>query len=77
MDTANGEPSLGYLRHIHIFTSKDKQVFAMNVDGTAHDGCHDIQIDEGLIEFLKTKVFQFLLITSSRLFRLDITCLSE
>jgi hypothetical protein len=57
IDKAKGEPSLGNLRHIHIFTTKDKQVFAMNVDGTAHDGYHEVQIDEDLIEFLKNKGF--------------------
>lgn len=56
MDPSRGEPGPGNLRHIHIYR-KGRHLFAMNLDGTAHDGCHHVKIDPKLHNFLKSKGF--------------------
>lgn len=39
IDNPRGEAGTGNQRHIHVLL-KNKEVFAMNVDGSAHDGPH-------------------------------------
>jgi len=34
-----------------------KQVFAMNLDGSAHDGFHQVEIPEEVVSFLRSKGF--------------------
>lgn len=56
IDNSRGEPGKGNQRHIHIY-QKGKHLFAMNQDGTAHDGCHHVKIDSRLHDFLIKKGF--------------------
>ncbi len=56
IDPSRGTPGPGNLRHVHIY-NKGKQIFAMNIDGTAHDGCHKVKIHKDLVDFLKKKGF--------------------
>lgn len=51
----NGGP--GLQRHIHMFRD-GKEIFAMTVDGTAHDGYHQVEIPKELNPFLIKKGFQ-------------------
>ncbi len=57
IDKSNGEPRPGNLRHIHIYAKGGKQLFAMNVDGTSHDGCHSVKIPDDVASFLSKKGF--------------------
>lgn len=56
IDQPNGEPRPGNLKHIHIF-GKNGQLVAMNVDGSAHDGYHQVRIPDDVIPFLQKKGF--------------------
>lgn len=40
-DIPFGEQRPGNLKHAHVY-SKGKEVFAMNIDGTAYDGYHHV-----------------------------------
>lgn len=55
-DKPRGEPGPGNLKHAHIY-SKGKEIFAMNVDGTAHDGFHHVEIPSEVGDFLRNKGF--------------------
>ena len=57
IDRPFGEQKPGNLKHIHIFV-KGKDLFAMNVDGTAHDGCHKVKIPEDVMDFMANKGFK-------------------
>lgn len=57
IDPPNGEPRKGNLRHVHIY-NKGKEILAMNVDGTAHDGFHQVKIPKEVADFLKEKGFE-------------------
>lgn len=57
IDRPFGEQKPGNLKHIHILV-KGKDLFAMNVDGTAHDGCHKVKIPEDVIDFMTNKGFK-------------------
>ena len=35
--------------HIHLF-QKNNQIFALNRDGTAHDGCHGVTISKSICD---------------------------
>ena len=54
IDIPYGEQRPGNQKHMHIYV-KDKEIFAINVDGTAHDGYHNVKIPEKIIPFLKDK----------------------
>jgi hypothetical protein len=56
IDPPNGEISKGNQKHIHIYKRKS-ELFAINVDGSAHDGCHGVQIPKKVIPFLQSKGF--------------------
>ena len=56
IDQSRGEPGPGNQRHMHVY-QKGKHLFAMNQDGTAHDGCHHVKIDPKLHSFLLKKGF--------------------
>ena len=51
-----GEQKPGHLTHAHIY-SRGKEIFAMNVDGTAHDGYHQAIIPYEVADFLRSKGF--------------------
>ena len=44
--------------HIHVYC-KNKQLFALNRDGTAHDGCHGIYIPQKLANKIKVEFPDF------------------
>lgn len=56
IDPQLGEGGPGRQRHIHMFYD-GKEVWAMNVDGTPHDGYHQAKIDPSLNPFLTQKGF--------------------
>lgn len=56
IDKQQGEGGPGRQRHIHIFYNNE-ELFAMNVDSTAHDGYHQVRIPDELSSFLKKKGF--------------------
>lgn len=57
IDRPFGEQKPGNMKHIHILV-KGKDMFAMNVDGTGHDGCHNVQIPQDVSDFMTKKGFQ-------------------
>lgn len=57
IDKPRGEAGDGNLRHIHVYADRNKQLFALNADGTAHDGCHGAKIDKQAAKFLRAKGF--------------------
>lgn len=56
IDPQQGEGGPGRQRHVHIFYDGE-QLFAMNLDGTAHDGYHQVKIPDDIVSFLKGKGF--------------------
>lgn len=56
IDSPAGIPRPGNLRHVHIFNN-GKQIFAMNIDGTAHDGFHRVRIPQEIADVLRKKGF--------------------
>lgn len=56
IDNPNGIPRPGNLRHVHIY-NKGNELFAMNIDGTAHDGFHKVSIPKEVADFLRKKGF--------------------
>lgn len=44
--------------HIHVF-KKGKELFAINRDGTAHDGCHNVKIPGAIFNVLQNKFSDF------------------
>ena len=56
IDKQQGDGGPGRQRHIHLYYNGE-QPFAMNVDGTAHDGYHQVKIPSELVPFLKGKGF--------------------
>lgn len=57
IDNPCGEACPGNQRHIHVLL-KNKEVFAMNVDGSAHDGYHQVRIPDIVAEPIKQLGFQ-------------------
>ena len=56
IDIPYGEKRPGNQKHMHIYI-KQNELFALNVDGTSHDGYHNVKIPDTLIPFLKKKGF--------------------
>lgn len=56
-DNPRGIPGPGNQQHIHIYAPDNKQLFAINIDGSAHDGCHGAKIPEEIAKFLISKGF--------------------
>jgi len=56
IDPQLGEGGPGRQRHIHVLYN-GKELLAMNADGTAHDGYHQVRIPDEVIPFLKSKGF--------------------
>lgn len=56
VDPQLGEGGPGRQRHIHMYYDGN-EVWAMNIDGSAHDGCHQAKIDPALNLFLTKKGF--------------------
>ena len=56
IDPQQGEGGPGRQRHIHIFYDGEL-LFAMNLDGTAHDGYHQVKIPDDIVPLLKGKGF--------------------
>lgn len=54
VDIPFGEQRPGNQKHMHIYI-KEKEIFAINADGTSHDGYHGVQIPTKIIPFLKSK----------------------
>lgn len=57
IDKQLGVGGPGHQRHIHIF-NRGEELFAMNIDGTAHDGYHQVKIPDDIAGFLSQKGFQ-------------------
>ncbi len=55
-DKPRGVPGPGNLKHAHIY-SRNGQILAMNIDGTAHDGYHHVEIPLEVADFLRNKGF--------------------
>jgi len=51
-DKPSGIPSPGNQYHWHIYL-RGKECFAVNIDGTGHDGYHKVKIDDDLADFLR------------------------
>ena len=58
IDPPRGIPSPGNLKHVHLY-NRGRELFAMNVDGSAHDGYHNYVIPNNprLMDFLRQKGF--------------------
>lgn len=56
IDKQQGDGGPGRQRHIHLFYN-GKELFAMNIDATAHDGYHQVEIPKELNPFLVSKGF--------------------
>lgn len=56
IDKQQGAGGPGRQRHIHLYYNGE-ELFAMNVDATAHDGYHQVKIPDNLVAFLKNKGF--------------------
>ena len=54
IDQQQGSGGPGRQRHIHLFYN-GKELFAINADGTAHDGYHQVLIPQEVVPFLKSK----------------------
>ena len=53
-DKVFGEQKPGHQNHVHVFYD-GKEMFAINADGSAHDGCHQVRIPYELNPFLQKK----------------------
>ena len=51
-DKPNGMPGPGNHYHWHIYL-RGKECFVVNIDGTGHDGYHNVKIDDVLADFLR------------------------
>ena len=51
-DKPSGIPNSGNQYHWHIYL-RGKECFAVNIDGTGHDGYHNVKIDNDLADFLR------------------------
>ena len=56
-DNPRGIPGPGNQQHIHIYALDTTELFAINIDGSAHDGCHGAKIPEEIAQFLIKKGF--------------------
>ena len=56
IDKQQGEGGPGHQRHVHIYYN-GKQLFALNADLSAHDGCHQVKIPNEIAPFLNNKGF--------------------
>lgn len=54
-DNPRGIPGPGNQQHIHIYAPDKTELFAINIDGSAHDGCHGAKIPEDIALFLIDK----------------------
>ena len=54
IDIPFGEQRPGNQKHMHIYV-KQNEVFAINVDGTAHDGYHNVKIPDEIAPFIQSK----------------------
>ncbi len=54
IDIPFGEQRPGNQKHMHVYV-KDHQIFAINADGSAHDGYHNVAIPNEIVPFLKSK----------------------
>lgn len=57
-DKPRGIAGPGNQQHIHIYAPDNTQLFAINIDGTAHDGCHAAKIPEEIAAFLISKGYK-------------------
>lgn len=53
-DRPNGIPCSGNQYHWHIY-QRGKECFAVNIDGTGHDGYHQVKIEKNLADFLRSQ----------------------
>lgn len=53
-DKPNGTPGPGNQYHWHIYCY-GVECFAVNIDGTGHDGYHNVRISQELADFLRSK----------------------
>ena len=54
IDIPYGEQRPGNQKHMHIYKNNE-EIFAINADGTAHDGYHKVKIPEKIVPFLISK----------------------
>ncbi len=54
IDIPFGEQRPGNQKHMHIYV-KNNQIFAINADGSAHDGYHNVKIPDEIVPFIKSK----------------------
>lgn len=57
-DNPRGTPGPGNQTHIHIYAPNKDELFAINIDGSAHDGCHGAKIPKEIAKFLTDKGFK-------------------
>ena len=53
-DKPSGIPGPGNQYHYHIYL-QGKEVFAVNIDGTGHDGFHNVRINKIIADYLRQK----------------------
>lgn len=56
IDKQQGDGGPGRQRHVHLYYN-GKELFAMNIDASAHDGYHQVEIPKELNPFLVSKGF--------------------
>ena len=54
IDIPYGEQRPGNQKHMHIYV-KQNELFAINADGTAHDGYHNVKIPDDIVPFMQSK----------------------
>ena len=59
-------------KHIHVY-KKGKQIFAMNIDGTAHDKSHKTKIPNKVADAIRKKHPEFLIPKDNFIENLDIS----
>lgn len=52
-DKPNGIPSPGNLYHWHVYL-RGQECFAVNIDGTGHDGYHNVKLKSEVADFLRS-----------------------
>lgn len=54
IDIPFGEQRPGNQKHMHIYVKRN-ELFAINADGTAHDGYHNVKIPDAIAPFIQSK----------------------
>lgn len=53
-----GEQRPGNQKHIHVYAKNGTELYSLNIDGTAHDGYHGVQIPDVEADYFRSKGFE-------------------